>query len=182
MDRIDVTYIDTELGRMVAAATAHGVCLLAYEEGRHLALEMRQLSRALAAPLVEGDNPHLAALRRQVGEYFAGERREFDIPLCPVGTEFQKKVWDALRGIPYGSTVSYAQQAAAMGCPEAVRAVAGANGKNKISIILPCHRVIGSDGSLTGYGGGVWRKKRLLELEGAATIRTAEAAAAPETT
>jgi AraC family transcriptional regulator of adaptative response/methylated-DNA-[protein]-cysteine methyltransferase len=166
MERIDVTYIDTGVGRMIAAATDRGVCMLAYEDGRHLDLEMRQLERSFGAPLAEGDNPHFEMLRRQLDEYFAGRRREFDIPLCLTGTDFQKQVWNALWRIPYGSTVSYAEQAAMLGRPSAVRAVAGANGKNRISIILPCHRVIGSDGSLTGYGGGVWRKKRLLELEG----------------
>jgi len=98
-------------------------------------------------------------------QYFKGERKHFDIPLDLVGTEFQKQVWLSLLKIPYGCTTNYAKQAALLGKPSAVRAVANANGKNKISIILPCHRVIGADGTLTGYGGGIWRKKKLLEFE-----------------
>ena len=98
-------------------------------------------------------------------EYFAGERKDFDIPLDPVGTEFQNKVWKELMNIPYGKTVSYQTQSNNIKMPKAVRAVANANGFNKISIIIPCHRVIGSDGTLTGYGGGLYRKKFLLDLE-----------------
>ena len=102
---------------------------------------------------------------RQLDEYFRGERREFDIPLLLAGSEFQKRVWQQLRHIPYGQTVSYGELAAAIDAPKSVRAVANANGANAISIILPCHRVIGSDGSLTGYGGGIDTKRYLLELE-----------------
>jgi AraC family transcriptional regulator of adaptative response/methylated-DNA-[protein]-cysteine methyltransferase len=98
-------------------------------------------------------------------QYFEGKRKNFDIPLDLVGTEFQKQVWLSLLQIPYGCTTTYAKQAELLGKPSAVRAVANANGKNKISIILPCHRVIGADGTLTGYGGGIWRKKKLLEFE-----------------
>ena len=102
-----------------------------------------------------------------MNEYFAGARREFDLPLLLVGTDFQKTVWKGLQSIPYGKTVSYSQLAKTIGKPLAVRAVAAANGANAISIILPCHRVIGSDNSLTGYGGGLPAKQKLLELEGA---------------
>ncbi|MFA7566539.1 MAG: methylated-DNA--[protein]-cysteine S-methyltransferase, partial [Alkalispirochaeta sp.] len=104
-------------------------------------------------------------LQEQLSEYFAGERREFELPLVVPGTDFQKEVWDSLMKVPYGETWSYAQQAAFMGRPKAVRAVAVANGYNRISIVIPCHRIIGSDGSLTGYGGGLPRKQRLLEIE-----------------
>jgi len=99
-------------------------------------------------------------------EYFDGVRQEFTVPLDIPGTEFQLKVWEQLRKIPYGKTVSYKQQAILINKPESVRAVANSNGHNRISIIIPCHRVIGSDGTLTGYGGGLWRKKWLLEHEG----------------
>ncbi len=162
---LDITFIETPLGTMTAGATRRGVCLLGYADGRHLELELRQLSRALGASPIKSDNPHLTMLRRQLEEYFRGERREFDIPLDIVGTPFQKEVWLGLSRIPYGCMVSYAQQAAALGRPSSVRAVANANGKNKISIVLPCHRVIGADGTLTGYGGGIERKRKLLELE-----------------
>jgi AraC family transcriptional regulator of adaptative response/methylated-DNA-[protein]-cysteine methyltransferase len=130
-----------------------------------LELELRQLSASFKAPLVQGENPHFDTLREQMDEYFKGERRNFDIPLDLVGTEFQKQVWISLLQIPYGCTTTYAKQAELLGKPSAVRAVANANGKNKISIILPCHRVIGTNGSLTGYGGGIERKKKLLEFE-----------------
>lgn len=102
---------------------------------------------------------------RQIDEYFKGSRKEFSLKLLPNGTEFQKKVWNSLMGIPYGSTVSYADIAYKTGNPKAVRAVGSANGKNRIWIAIPCHRVIGSDGSLTGYAGGVWRKEWLLKHE-----------------
>ena len=165
MERVNITRIDTPLGTMVAGATDNGICLLGYADGRHLELEIKQLTAALEAPLSEEANPHFEALRLQLNEYFRGERREFDLPLVMVGTPFQKQAWEELRRIPYGRTITYAEQAASLGRPSAVRAVANANGKNKISIILPCHRVIGADGTLTGYGGGVWRKEKLLELE-----------------
>lgn len=160
-----VADIETDLGLMVAAATAKGICMFEFSDYKSIDLEFRQLSECFDAPLVRGDNPHFDTLRIQVREYFEGERKEFDIPLDLVGTEFQKRVWIGLLQIPYGSTTTYGKQAGLLGMPAAVRAVANANGKNKISIILPCHRVIGSDGSLTGYGGGVWRKEKLLELE-----------------
>lgn len=110
-------------------------------------------------------NLHLDTLEKQLAEYFKGERREFDIPLDLIGTEFQKTVWLSLQQVPYGHTISYGEQAKLIGRPTAVRAVANANRQNRVAIILPCHRVIGSDGTLTGYGGGLWRKEKLLELE-----------------
>lgn len=110
------------------------------------------------------DEPFSAAAA-QLAAYFAGERTEFDLPLAPAGTEFQQRVWTALRGIPYGSTWSYGQLADKIGKPSAVRAVGLANGRNPIAVLIPCHRVIGSDGSLTGYGGGLERKRFLLDLE-----------------
>lgn len=105
----------------------------------------------------------------QVEEYFAGERTVFDVPLDPIGTEFQLRAWSALRSIPYGETRSYGEQARVIGSPNAVRAVGAANGRNPISIIVPCHRVIGADGSLTGFGGGLAAKRYLLDLEARAT-------------
>lgn len=107
----------------------------------------------------------LEKAQRQLEEYFAGERKVFNLPLAPKGTEFQKKVWAALRDIPYGETRSYGQIAAAVGNPKASRAVGMANHRNPISIIVPCHRVIGADGRLVGFGGGLWIKEKLLKLE-----------------
>ena len=170
---VDVIRFETPLGGIVAGATYRGVCIVEFADSKKLDLELRQVASAFKAAIVEraeaadSKNPHLAALREQLREYFEGRRREFDIPFDLTGTEFQKRVWLSLAQIPYGGTVSYGRQAEMLGCGKAVRAVAGANGRNKISILLPCHRVIGSDGTLTGYGGGLWRKKMLLELEGA---------------
>ncbi len=101
----------------------------------------------------------------QLEEYFAGSRTEFELPLAPAGTAFQRDAWTALRAIPYGATRSYAEQAAALGRPRAIRAVGAANGRNPIAIVVPCHRVVGSRGALTGYGGGVERKEWLLGHE-----------------
>ena len=114
---------------------------------------------------VRGSNAVTDEALRQLGEYFAGSRRTFDLPLAPAGTEFQRKVWDALMRIPYGSTNTYTGVAAAVGSPKACRAVGSANNRNPIAIIIPCHRVIGADGSLTGYAPGTGIKKILLELE-----------------
>lgn len=113
----------------------------------------------------DDDHPFFARARAQLDEYFAGARTEFDLELAPSGTEFQMKVWARLRHIPYGETISYAQLARDVGDVKATRAVGAANGQNPISIVVPCHRVIGSNGSLTGFGGGIERKKRLLALE-----------------
>ncbi|QDH71731.1 methylated-DNA--[protein]-cysteine S-methyltransferase [Lysobacter alkalisoli] len=115
----------------------------------------------------EGDHPLLEQVATQLDEYFSNQRTVFDLPLAPQGTEFQRAVWFALAAIPFGETVSYAQLAARIGKPAAVRAVGAANGRNPIPIVLPCHRVIGADGSLTGFGGGLPTKQFLLELEGA---------------
>jgi methylated-DNA-[protein]-cysteine S-methyltransferase len=123
-------------------------------------------AESLAAPLTEA--------RRQLEAYFAGELREFDLPLAPEGTDFQLRVWEQLRAIPYGETISYGELARRVGDPGAARAVGLANGRNPLPVIVPCHRVIGADGSLTGFGGGLDRKRRLLELEaGVATLPAA---------
>jgi len=114
-------------------------------------------------------NAVLERAAEQLGEYFDGRRRDFDLPLRPQGTPFQRRVWDALLGIPFGVTVSYGEIAARIGAPNAMRAVGAANGRNPIAVIIPCHRVIGSNGTLTGYGGGLPRKVKLLRLEGAWT-------------
>jgi len=111
------------------------------------------------------DHPVLVRAVRQLEEYFAGGRRVFDVPLDPLGTPFQLRTWAQLREIPYGTTLTYGEQAAAMGRPTAARAVGGANGRNPLSILVPCHRVIGADGSLTGFGGGLETKRLLLALE-----------------
>jgi methylated-DNA-[protein]-cysteine S-methyltransferase len=127
----------------------------------------RDGSKAMAAELTwTYDETALPEVKRQLAAYFGGELTEFQLPLAPRGTTFQQRVWNALRDIPYGSTTTYGKLAARLGDPNATRAVGLANGRNPIPIIIPCHRVIGADGSLTGYGGGMDRKQWLLALEG----------------
>jgi len=162
-----VTEIETPIGGMVAAATETHLLLLEFAHRRMLDEQLARVRRALGCEFLKGESPVFNITRRQLEEYFRGDRHDFDVPLHTPGTAFQTRVWDELRRIPHGSTTSYARVATAIGKPAAVRAVARANGDNRIAIIIPCHRVIGSDGSLTGYGGGLWRKKKLLDLEGA---------------
>jgi AraC family transcriptional regulator of adaptative response/methylated-DNA-[protein]-cysteine methyltransferase len=130
-----------------------------------LETQLTVVRRRLEVELFPGSHPHLEALERQLSEYFSGGRQEFDLPLYLSGTPFQEKVWNGLRAIPYGTTRSYQEQAELLGNPLAVRAVARANGENRMAIVIPCHRVIGKDGGLVGYGGGLWRKQFLLNLE-----------------
>ena len=162
---VDLKRIETPLGTMIACANENGICMLEFSDRKALPTELKEISKHFDANIVQGENPHFKTLEKELEEYFEGKRKDFTVPLSPVGTDFQKKVWEILRTIPYGTTRSYQQQADILGNPKAVRAVANANGLNKISIIIPCHRVIGSNGTLTGYGGGIWRKQKLLELE-----------------
>jgi AraC family transcriptional regulator of adaptative response/methylated-DNA-[protein]-cysteine methyltransferase len=155
----------TPLGPMMAGATGKGICLLEFTDRRMLETQFKRLKKRLRAELLPGKSPYFEVLQRELQEYFEGTRKEFEVPLELVGTDFQKLVWRTLLEIPHGRTRSYKEQAQAVGRPEAVRAVAKANGDNPISIIVPCHRVIGSNGELTGYGGGLWRKQYLLNLE-----------------
>jgi AraC family transcriptional regulator, regulatory protein of adaptative response / methylated-DNA-[protein]-cysteine methyltransferase len=155
----------TPLGTMIAVASDKGIYLLEFCDRRMLETELKLLMKKFKAAILPGSNPHLKKLISQLGEYYKGKRKTFNVPLIPVGTDFQKNTWKVLMQIPYGETRSYKDQAIALGNPTAVRAVANANGMNKIAIIIPCHRVIGEDGHLTGYGGGLWRKKWLLDLE-----------------
>ncbi len=162
---VTVTRIPTPLGPLVAGATGGAIVLLEYADRRMLPTQFKRLTKALNCVFVPGEDPLLTELATQLSAYFEGERAEFDLQLSTSGTDFQERVWAALREIPSGATRSYADVARAIGQPTAVRAVARANGDNRIAILIPCHRVIGSDGKLTGYGGGLWRKKRLLEIE-----------------
>jgi len=157
--------IETPLGEMIAGATDEGVCLLEFCDRRMLPTEYKDLARLLKTTLEDGENRHIKKLIKQLKEYFNGKRKEFTIPLVTPGTEFQQAVWKELQNIQFGSTRSYQEQAIALNSPDSVRAVANANGMNRISIIIPCHRVIGSNGHLTGYGGGLKRKKWLLDHE-----------------
>ncbi len=162
---ISITRMETPLGPMLAGATPEGICLLEFTDRRMLETQLERLKKYLKAEILPGTSSHFSVLYHQLQAYFTGNLKFFNLPLVLPGTDFQHQVWAALRNIPYGETRSYSQQAEAIGNPTAVRAVARANGDNRIAIIIPCHRVVGADGSLTGYGGGLWRKQRLLELE-----------------
>jgi AraC family transcriptional regulator, regulatory protein of adaptative response / methylated-DNA-[protein]-cysteine methyltransferase len=162
---IKITKIETPLGEMVAGATDEGICLLEFHDRKILPAEYEDLTQLLNTTIEEGENKHLLALRKQLKEYFQGRRKEFEIPLVTPGTSFQQSVWKELQKIQFGSTRSYMEQANALNSPESVRAIANANGMNRIAILIPCHRVIGANGRLTGYGGGLTRKKWLLDHE-----------------
>lgn len=162
---INLQRIETPLGLMFAAATKTGICMLEFADRKSLEAEFQDLAKSFDAKIIIGDSPHFKILEEELKLYFNGNLKAFSVPLSPVGTEFQKTVWEVLRKIPYGETWTYKKQAETLGDAKKVRAVANANGLNKISIVLPCHRVIGSNGKLTGYGGGIWRKQKLLEME-----------------
>ncbi|NDW08111.1 methylated-DNA--[protein]-cysteine S-methyltransferase [Dysgonomonas sp. 520] len=165
MSHISYTQIESPLGEIVACATDRGICFLNFSEGKHNELQLKQIEKEFNAKLKEEDSEFFCQLRKELNLYFAGKLKQFSVQLDMIGTDFQRKVWDSLKQIPYGETRTYMQQSVTLGNPKAIRAVANANGKNKISIVIPCHRVIGSDGKMTGYAGGVWRKEKLLGLE-----------------
>ena len=162
---ITTTRVETELGIMIACAVDDGICLLEFHDRRMLNSEYKYLAEYFKTSVEEGNNIHFTILRQQLAEYFKGTRKEFTVPLISPGSDFQMKVWKELLNIPYGRTRSYLDQAIALGKKESIRAVANANGMNRISIVIPCHRVIGSDGNLTGYGGGLKRKRWLIDHE-----------------
>lgn len=156
---------DSPIGPLVMAAVDGGICLLEFGDRERVERQAERLHQWFGGPLVATGHPHLVQLRGELEEYFAGTRREFTVPVLPRGTPFELATWAALRDIPFGATRSYADVARAIGNDGAVRAVGSANGRNKIAIVIPCHRVVNSDGKLGGYGGGLWRKQRLLDLE-----------------
>jgi AraC family transcriptional regulator, regulatory protein of adaptative response / methylated-DNA-[protein]-cysteine methyltransferase len=168
-DCIRLAWLDTALGPMIAGATDGGVCLLDFTDRRMLEHQFATLRRRFKAGLAPGSHRHLTVLRKELGEYFAGKRQVFSVPLDMRGTPFEMSVWGALQEIPYGETRSYADMAKRVRNPAAVRAVGRANGLNAIAIVVPCHRVVNKNGDLGGYGGGLWRKRRLLHLEAART-------------
>jgi AraC family transcriptional regulator of adaptative response/methylated-DNA-[protein]-cysteine methyltransferase len=164
-DCIRMTMLETPLGPMVAAANDRGVCLLEFADRRGLEASYRDMRKRFDAAVLPGENEILKQLRSELAKYFDGELRRFTVPVFLRGTDFQEKVWRELRKIPHGQTASYEEIAGRVGNLRAVRAVARANGTNRVCILIPCHRVIAKDGTLSGYGGGVWRKRLLLELE-----------------
>ena len=151
--------IDTPVGKMRIGATDEGICLFDFQYRKSIDTIMKRVETLSGQQFAEGEHPHFKLLEQQISEYFLGKRKDFDLPLHLVGTPFQKRVWEGLLTIPYGETRSYKQQSIFLGDEKAIRAVAGANGENGIAIIIPCHRVIGANGSLTGYGGGLHRKR-----------------------
>jgi AraC family transcriptional regulator of adaptative response/methylated-DNA-[protein]-cysteine methyltransferase len=159
------TTIETPVGRFLAATNNDGLVMFEFTDRRLMERHFEMLRRRFLCPLVPGEHAHLTQVRAEIAEYFSGSRRNFAVPLAPAGTRFQECVWAELRRIPYGETINYETLAERIRQPTAMRAVAMANGRNRLAILIPCHRVIGKDGSLTGYGGGVWRKRLLLELE-----------------
>jgi len=170
-DFIRLAWIDTPLGPMVAGASDEALCLLEFTDRRMIEAQFATLSRRLGLPAMPGDSPIFGRLRVELAEYFAGTRRSFDIPLAYPGSDFQRRVWEGLLRIPYGETRSYSELAVELGLgPGAGRAVGHANGLNRLAVLVPCHRVIAADGGLGGYGGGLWRKLRLLERENAVPL------------
>ncbi|MEO0615261.1 MAG: trifunctional transcriptional activator/DNA repair protein Ada/methylated-DNA--[protein]-cysteine S-methyltransferase [Pseudomonadota bacterium] len=158
-------WIETPLGAMIGVADCDRLHLLEFLDRRALPTELKQLRRECKGSLGIGRTPPLARVDDELMRFFAGTSAHFDTPLAFSGSAFSQVVWRELRNIPAGETRSYAQMAQVIGQPSAVRAVARANGANRLAIVIPCHRVIGADGSLTGYGGGLWRKRKLLEIE-----------------
>jgi methylated-DNA-[protein]-cysteine S-methyltransferase len=158
MDEIRYRHLATPIGRLLLAGSGEGLLRIEFESGK---------TNRGPRPEWRRDDDCLGGAVEQLRDYFAGRRRDFDLRLDPRGTEFQLRTWRALRDIPYGATATYADIARAIGKPKAVRAVGAANGRNPLPIVVPCHRVIGSDGSLTGFGGGTDVKRKLLQLEGA---------------
>lgn len=165
MKNIVSKIIETPFGEMLTAATDKGVCLLEFTDTNRLEWQLPNLEKSFLVDIKKGDLPLFKQLYEQLNAYFSGELQNFTLPLDTKGTPFQMQAWDALLDIPYAETRSYQEQATVIGKPKAFRAVASANRNNRISIIIPCHRVIAKNGSLAGYGGGLDRKAFLIDLE-----------------
>jgi len=157
--------IKTPFGEMLAGATTKGVCLLEFTDTNRVEMQLPRLEKSFSAEISEGSSPFFIQLKDELHDYFAAKLQNFTVPLDTKGTEFQMQAWDALLKIPYGETRSYLEQAKAINKPKAFRAVASANRNNRISILIPCHRVIAKNGGLAGYGGGLDRKEFFINLE-----------------
>ena len=167
MPPILIQYFPTGFGELILGSFEDQLCLCDWRYRRMRDAVDARIQRGLDTSYVESTSPVIEATKDQLNAYFAGMRTAFDVPLRLVGTDFQQRVWEALRSIPYGTTETYASLTSNVAEPTAIRAVAAANGANAISIIVPCHRIIGSSGELVGYAGGLPAKKKLLQLEGA---------------
>ncbi len=165
MNQIHIQYCKTEYGELILGSFNEKLCLLDFKYRKMRKSIDTRIQKGLNATYLELDDAILKQTREELDEYFTNKRKSFDIPLLTVGSDFQKSVWKALVKVPYATTVSYLELAKTIGNEKAVRAVANANGANAIGIIIPCHRIIGSNGKLTGYAGGLHVKKKLLELE-----------------
>lgn len=167
MDSIQTSIYNSPFGELILGSFGQQLCLCDWRYRKMRASIDERIQSGLQSEYVEGESDIIQETKAQLSQYFSGERQGFDLPLVLVGSGFQKQVWKELQQIPFGKTVSYTGLSEKLGNREAIRAVASANGANAISIIVPCHRVLGSDGSLTGYAGGLAIKKKLLQLENA---------------
>jgi len=158
-------WLETPLGPMLAVVSDAGLVMLEFVDRRALETELVDIRRMFSSAIVPGDHPLLDRVGVQLDEYFAGTRVDFDLPLDPRGSDFERRVWRALCDIPFGETTTYVAVARTVGSPSSSRAIGRANGRNRIAIVVPCHRVIRSDGALCGYGGGLWRKEWLIAHE-----------------
>ncbi len=165
MNTIVTRTIETPFGKLLAGATTKGICLLEFTDTDRVAMQLPRLEKSFSANIETGTSPFFLTLIKELKAYFKGELQDFKVPIDTQGTAFQMQAWDALLKIPYGETRSYLEQAHAINKPKAFRAVASANRNNRISILIPCHRVIAKNGSLAGYGGGLDRKEFLISLE-----------------
>ena len=167
MDSIQTTFFTTPFGELILGSSGQQLCLCDWRFRKMRASIDERIQSGLQSGYEEGESEIIRETKAQLSQYFSGDRQAFNIPVMLVGSGFQKQVWKELEQIPYGRTVSYAELSEKLGNKDAIRAVASANGANAISIIVPCHRVLGSDGKLTGYAGGLAIKKKLLQLENA---------------
>jgi len=165
LDRIVVSWIESPIGPLVAAANDRGLCLLEFTDRRMLETQFKTLKKLFSCAIVPGENEYLKHLRTELQGYFDGKLQQFSVPLVYPGSPFQLRVWNELLGIPYGETCSYEELARRIGAKSGQRAVGHANGTNRIAIVIPCHRVVNKSGKPGGYGGGLWRKQHLLDLE-----------------